>query len=129
MAGYDSSTRIRRCVSHSIEAFLLYGIFTRIATPLAVFVMHSWEIVALTTSGNRVCTLYRLKMTPLPGYWDADHDRPRTRNTRPSSAHCTNIFIKNPPLPACERRSCYSRLSPWLQTRSIQRDTLARKRQ
>ena len=25
-------------------------------------------------------TLYPLKMTPLPGYWDGDHDRPRLRN-------------------------------------------------
>ena len=34
---------------------LLYGlVFIRIATPLAVFVMHSWEIVALPPSGNRV---------------------------------------------------------------------------
>ena len=46
---------------------------------IVFFAMHSWEIVMLTTSGNRV-TLYRLKMTPLPGYWDADHDRPRARN-------------------------------------------------
>ena len=27
--------------------------------------MHSWEMVALTTSGNRVDTLHRLKMTAL----------------------------------------------------------------
>ena len=33
---------------------LLYGLFIRIATPLAFFAVHSWEIVALTTSGNRV---------------------------------------------------------------------------
>ena len=31
-------------------------------------------------------TLYPLKMTPLPGYSDADHNRPRPRNTRPSNA-------------------------------------------
>ena len=37
-----------------IEAFLLYCLFIRIATPLSFFAMHSWEIVALTTSGNRV---------------------------------------------------------------------------
>ena len=39
-------------------------------------------------------TLHPLKMTmtPLPSYWVADHDRPRTRNTRPSNAQCTNIF-------------------------------------
>ena len=33
---------------------LLYGLFIRIGTPLAFFAVHSWEIVALTTSGNRV---------------------------------------------------------------------------
>ena len=38
-------------------------------------------------------TLYPLKMTSLPGYWDSDRDRPRTRNTRSSNAQCTNIFI------------------------------------
>ena len=54
------------------EAFLLYGLFIRIATPLSFFAMHSREIVALTTSGKRV-SLYPLKMTPSPGYWDADH--------------------------------------------------------
>ena len=32
----------------------VYGLFIRIVTPLAVFAMHSWEIVALTTSDNRV---------------------------------------------------------------------------
>ena len=46
-------------------------------------------------------TLYPLKMTPLPGYCDADHDRPRTRNTRPAL-----IFVlKNLPLSACEHQS------------------------
>ena len=40
---------------------------------------------------------YHLKMTPLSGYWDADHDRPRTRNTRPSNAQCTDIFINKSP--------------------------------
>ena len=38
-----------------------------------------------------------LKMTPLPGYSDADHDRPRTRNSRPSIAQCTNIFSSKSP--------------------------------
>ena len=42
-------------------------------------------------------TLYRLKMKPLPGYWDADHDRSITRNTRPSNAQCTNICISKSP--------------------------------
>ena len=42
-------------------------------------------------------TLYRLKMTPLPGYWDADHDRQRTMNTKPSNAQCTNICISKSP--------------------------------
>ena len=42
-------------------------------------------------------TLYPLKMTPLPGYWDADHDRPRTRNTRHSNSQCTNAFISKSP--------------------------------
>ena len=32
---------------------LLYGLFIRTATPLAFSAMLSWEIVALTTSGNR----------------------------------------------------------------------------
>ena len=40
-------------------------------------------------------TLYPLKMTPLPGYWDADHNRPR--NTKHSNAQCTNIFISKSP--------------------------------
>ena len=35
-------------------------------------------------------TLYRLKMTALPGYWDADHDRPRRMNIRPSNAQCAS---------------------------------------
>ena len=55
------------------------------------------EVVALSTSGYRLDTLYLIKMTPLPGYWDADHDRPRTRNTRPSNAQCTNICISKSP--------------------------------
>ena len=42
-------------------------------------------------------TLYPLKITPLLGYWDTDHDRTRTRNTRPSNAQCTNICISKPP--------------------------------
>ena len=33
---------------------LLYGIFIHIAMQLPFFSMYSWEIVALTTSGNRV---------------------------------------------------------------------------
>ena len=38
------------------------------------------------------------------------------------------LLIRSPLL-ACKRRSCYSRLSSWLQTGSMQRDILARKRQ
>ena len=37
-----------------IEAFSLNGLFISIATPLAFVAMHSWEIVALMTSGNRL---------------------------------------------------------------------------
>ena len=55
------------------------------------------ENVALTTFGNRLDTLYHVKMKQLPGYWDADHDRPRTRNTRPSKSQCTNICINKSP--------------------------------
>ena len=33
---------------------LLYGLFIRIATARAIFAMDFWEIVALTTSGNRI---------------------------------------------------------------------------
>ena len=41
-------------------------------------------------------------MTALPGNWDADHDRPRTRNIR-LIAQCThiNFVLVNPPLSAC----------------------------
>ena len=70
-------------MSHANRDVLLYGLFIHIATTLAFFAMHSREIVALTPPGNHVDMLYPLKITPLPGYWDAAHDRPRTRNTRP----------------------------------------------
>ena len=36
-------------------------------------------------------------MSPLSVYWDADHDRPRTRNARHSNAQCTNILISKSP--------------------------------
>ena len=39
------------------------------------------------------------------------------------------FFLVKPPLSVCEHRSCYSRLPAWLHTGSVQRDTLARKRQ
>ena len=42
-------------------------------------------------------TLYPLKTVPLPGYWDTDHDRPRTRNTRHSNAQCIHICISKFP--------------------------------
>ena len=67
---------------------MLYGLFIRVVTPLVLFPMHSWEIVALTTSGNRVRHIVSFRRTQLPGYWDTDHDRLRTRNTRPSNAQC-----------------------------------------
>ena len=44
--------------------------------------------------------------------------------------HNVLIFLLvNPPLLACERRSCCSRLSDWLHTGSIQFDKSGRKRQ
>ena len=87
------------------------------------FAMHSLEIVALKTSGN---TLHPLKKMPLPGYWDADHDRPRTRNTRHSNAQCTNICISKSPT-FSRRMSILLHASViWRLTGSIQRDTLAR---
>ena len=44
--------------------------------------------------------------------------------------HNVIIFVLvNPPLSACERRSCRSRLSDWLHTGSIQFDKSGRKRQ
>ena len=43
-------------------------------------------------------TLYPLNMTPLPGYWDADRDRPRTRHTRPSNSQYTTILVVIRPL-------------------------------
>ena len=44
-------------------------------------------------------TLYPLKMTPLLGYWDADHDRLRTRYNRNNNAQCTNyICISKSPI-------------------------------
>ena len=36
-------------------------------------------------------------------------------------------LLVNPPLSACERRSCCSRLSDWLHTGSVQSDKFARK--
>ena len=67
---------------------LLYNLFIRI------FAMHSWEIVALGTSGNRVRHIVSSQDDAVVGlvYWDADHDRARTRNTRHSNAQCTHIF-------------------------------------
>ena len=32
---------------------MLYGLFIRIATPLAFFAMHCWDIVVSTASGHR----------------------------------------------------------------------------
>ena len=44
--------------------------------------------------------------------------------------HNVILFVLvNPPLSACERRSCRSRLSDWLHTGSIQFDKSGRKRQ
>ena len=44
--------------------------------------------------------------------------------------HNVLLFVLvNPPLSACERRSCCSRLSEWLHTGSIQFDKSGRKRQ
>ena len=44
--------------------------------------------------------------------------------------HSVILFVLvNPPLSACERRSCRSRLSDWLHTGSIQFDKSGRKRQ
>ena len=73
-------------------------------------------------------TYYPFKMTPLPGYWDADHDRPRTRNTRHSNAQCTNICISKSP--SFSRRTLMLMLilalSSWLHTGGIQRDIATR---
>ena len=57
---------------------------------------ESWEIVALFPA-TVLDTLHPLKMTLLPGYWGANHDRPRTRNARPSNAQSTNIFVSKSP--------------------------------
>ena len=76
---------------------LVYGLFIRVAAFSGVFRNAFREIVTLTTSGNRVRHIVSVNMTPLPGYWDADRDRPRTRNTRPSNAQRTDIFINKPP--------------------------------
>ena len=67
---------------------LLYGLFIPKTTSLAFFAKHSVKLSCwrfLVT----VFTLYPLKVRLLPGYWDADHDWPRTRSTRPSNAQCT----------------------------------------
>ena len=45
--------RQRNVYEFQLRHFSL-GLFIRIATPLAFFAMYSWEIVALTTSGNHV---------------------------------------------------------------------------
>ena len=77
----------------------LYGLYIRTATPLAFFAMHSVKLSYWRLPATVFDALYPLKMKPLPGYWDADHDRPRTRNTRPSNVHCTHIFsCKSPTL-------------------------------
>ena len=82
---------------------MLYGLFIRIATPLAFFAMHSWEIVALTTSDNRVRHIVSSQDDAVAGLLGR-----RSRLTENME---------------------YSHLSSWLQTGSIQRDSLARKRQ
>ena len=77
----------------------LYRIFIRIATA------HDWHFLQCIPEklslwrlpATVLDILYPLKMTLLPGYWDADHDRPRTRNTRPSNTQCTDIFIGKSP--------------------------------
>ena len=74
-------------------------------------------------------TLYCLEMTPLSDYRDADRRRPRTRNTRPSNAQCTNISTNESPTFSTRTSILLLALSSWLQTGTIQRDTLARKRQ
>ena len=48
--------------------------------------MHFREIVALTTSSNRVRHI-------LSRLCRADHNRPRTRNTRPINEQCTTTCI------------------------------------
>ena len=84
-------------LANSNWCILLYIVFIRIATPLAFFAMHSWEIVALKTSGNHVRHIVSSQDDAVAGYWDADHDRPITRNTRSSNAQCTTIFVKKSP--------------------------------
>ena len=84
-------------MSHIVELrrFAQWFIYLHSATT-GVFRNAFREIIALTTSGNRVRHMH-LKMTPLPGYWDADRDRPRTRNNRNSNPLCTNICISKSP--------------------------------
>ena len=86
---------ITSIVTHGIiEHVLLYGLFIRIAMPSAGVFRNAFQSRGRLPA-TVLDTLYplNLKMTSLSGYWDADHDRPRTRNTRPSNAQCTNIFI------------------------------------
>ena len=87
--------------------------------------MLLWNFVGLVTSGNRVNTLYLFTMTPLPGYWDADRDQPRTRYARDSNAQCIDIFINTSPIDkmgfTCAAAGCTSNSRkplhkyPWMQ--------------
>ena len=71
---------VLRFIIEQLRCFVLRFINSH-SDATGIFAMHFWEIIALTTSGNRVRPIVSLKMTPLPGYWDADHGRPRTMNT------------------------------------------------
>ena len=108
-----------KCEQNQLRRFPL-RLYICIATPLE---LSGWRLLAIVLE-----ILYPLKMTPLLGYRDADRDR--EQGILDIVMHNVLIFeLVNPPRLSSERRSCYSRLSSWLQTGSTQCDTLARKRQ
>ena len=77
--------------------------------------MHSCEIVALTTSGNRVRQMVSSQDDAIAGQWDADRYRLRTRNTRHSNAQCTNVCICKSPTFSLRTLILLPALSSWLQ--------------
>ena len=76
---------------------MLWRIFIRMATPLAFFRNAFLGIVGLTPLGNHVRHIVSSQDDAVAGRWDADHDRPRTRNARHSNAQYNNICISKSP--------------------------------
>ena len=115
--------QMHRC---QLRRFALRFIHSRSDTT-GVFRSAFREIVTLMTYGNRVRHILSSQdeRIPLPGVTGTLITTDREQGILDLVVHNVLIFVLiNPPVSACECRSCYSRLSYWLQ-----RDTLARKRQ